>query len=146
MKVIALDIGDSSIGIAISDELNVIASPFGTYKRKSKMEDVSFFKSLIEQNNSNVVVVGLPLDLYGQIGDQAKKVIKYINFLKKYLDVNFIYIDERYTTSLANRTLIQTNTKKGKQKGIEDSLAACFILETYFSKNKKGDLCQKQDL
>lgn len=134
-SIIALDIGDSSIGVAASDPSGVISMPIGTIKRTSKVEDMKQLKEICDSRNVNTIVVGLPLDINGEIGAQAKKVKKYVVNIKKSIDCEIVYVDERYTSKMANNTLNTLNIKRGKQKGFEDALAASYILEIYLKRN-----------
>ncbi len=134
-SIIALDIGDSSIGVAASDPSGVISMPIGTIKRTSKVEDMKQLKEICDSRNVDTIVVGLPLDINGEIGAQAKKVKKYVVNIKKSIDCEIVYVDERYTSKMANNTLNTLNIKRGKQKGFEDALAASYILEIYLKRN-----------
>lgn len=134
-SIIALDIGDSSIGVAASDPSGVISMPIGTIKRTSKVEDMKRLKEICDSRNVDTIVVGLPLDINGEIGAQAKKVKKYVVNIKKSIDCEIVYVDERYTSKMANNTLNTLNIKRGKQKGFEDALAASYILEIYLKRN-----------
>lgn len=132
----ALDIGDASIGIAISDTLLSCAFPLSTIKRKSKEDDIKKLEEIVSSRDIDKLVVGLPLDIEGNIGPQAKKVRKFANYIKKSLDIDIEYIDERFTTKMANQTMYAMGVKDGKKKGIEDALAASYILEIYLKKIK----------
>lgn len=137
-SIIALDIGDGSIGVAASDPSGLISVPIGTIKRSSKDNDVKKLKEIIDSRNAKVLVVGLPLDINGEVGSQAKKVKKYVSYIKKFIECEIVYIDERYTSRMANNTLHMLNIKNGKQKGYEDALAASYILEIYLNKLKNN--------
>ncbi|MDO5716430.1 MAG: Holliday junction resolvase RuvX [Tissierellia bacterium] len=135
MSVIALDVGDQSIGVAVSDPTATFALPLCTIKRRSKAEDVTEISRIIEERTIETMVVGLPLDLQGKPGPQAKKVKNFITFLKRRINLPVIFIDERYTTQMAGRAMIAMGIKRGKEKGIEDALAASYILEMYLKKS-----------
>lgn len=135
--IIALDIGDSSIGVAASDPSGVISMPLETIKRTSKVDDMKKLKAICEARNANKIVVGLPLDINGEEGPQAKKVKKYVSNIKRSIDCEIIYVDERYTSKMANNTLNALNIKRGKQKGYEDALAASYILEIYLKQQNR---------
>lgn len=136
-SVIGLDIGDSSIGVAASDPSGLISMPIETIKRTSKLEDMKKLKEICERRNANKIVIGLPLDINGEEGPQAKKVKKYVSNIKKSIECEIIYVDERYTSKMANNTLNVLNIKKGKQKGYEDALAASYILEIYLKQQNR---------
>ncbi|WP_457625760.1 Holliday junction resolvase RuvX [Persephonella sp.] len=128
-RVLALDVGDKRIGVAYSDPLGISANPLpAVEKNKEVFEKI---KDLIEKYDIGTVVIGLPLTLKGEEGEQAKKTRKFALKLKEYIpDVDIKFIDERFTTTLAERQLRET-TKKSKRKQKIDSVSAVYILKTY---------------
>lgn len=134
--ILGLDIGDSTIGVAASDPSGTICVPVGVIKRKSKVEDMAELQKIIEERNVGTIVIGLPLDINGELGPQAKKVKKYTSNIRKATDCEIVFVDERFTSKIANNTLRTLNIKRGKEKGYEDALAASYILELYIKRNR----------
>ena len=134
--ILGLDIGDSTIGVAASDPSGTICVPVGVIKRKSKVEDMAELQKIIEERNVGTIVIGLPLDINGELGPQAKKVKKYTSNIRKATDCEIVFVDERFTSRMANNTLRTLNIKRGKEKGYEDALAASYILELYVKRNR----------
>ncbi len=134
--ILGLDIGDSTIGVAASDPSGTICVPVGVIKRKSKVEDMAELQKIIEERNVGTIVIGLPLDINGELGPQAKKVKKYTSNIRKATDCEIVFVDERFTSKIANNTLRTLNIKRGKEKGYEDALAASYILELYVKRNR----------
>ncbi len=134
--ILGLDIGDSTIGVAASDPSGTICVPVGVIKRKSKVEDMAELQKIIEERNVGTIVIGLPLDINGELGPQAKKVKKYTSNIRKATDCEIVFVDERFTSRMANNTLRTLNIKRGKEKGYEDALAASYILELYIKRNR----------
>ncbi len=134
--ILGLDIGDSTIGVAASDPSGTICVPVGVIKRKSKVEDMAELQKIIEERNVGTIVIGLPLDINGELGPQAKKVKKYTSNIRKATDCEIVFVDERFTSKMANNTLRTLNVKRGKEKGYEDALAASYILELYIKRNR----------
>ncbi|MDD7472250.1 MAG: Holliday junction resolvase RuvX [Ezakiella sp.] len=134
-RVLSLDIGERSIGMAVSDPFGSFSIPIGTIKRSSKLEDVQKVKKIIEEKQIKKIVAGLPLDLDGNKSSQASIVLKFTNFLTKVTGFEVEFVDERYTTKMANDTLRFLDVKMGKQKGAEDALAAAYILDIYLKKH-----------
>ena len=132
-RAIALDVGDKRIGVAVSDPLGISITPLQPLQNdKSVFEKI---EKLIKQYETNVLVIGLPLTLKGEEGEQAKKVKKFVEKLKDLIpEAKIEFIDERFTTSLAEKHLAQT-TKKKKRKQKVDSLSAVYILKTYLDRN-----------
>lgn len=131
MRIMALDIGDSKIGVAISDPLNVIAQGVAPIKRTNISKDIEAIKELIDKHEIVKLVVGLPKTLEGEIGLQAQKVINFVQLLESSLDIPVIFWDERYTTVVANRVLISADVRRNKRKEVIDKLSAVLILQGY---------------
>lgn len=141
-RILALDVGDKTVGLAISDELQIIVTTLNTIFRTSKLEDRDKLKEIIDQYGVKTLVVGLPKNMDGSLGTQAKKVKKYMDFMKKNLDdIEVVYVDERLTTVSATRVLIDTNVRRENRKKYVDSIAANYILRTYLDmqRGKNGE-------
>lgn len=130
-RYIGLDVGDRTIGIAISDPFLLTAQSLMTIKRKSKIEDIEIINDIIKEKEVSKIIVGLPKNMNNTIGPQAKKVKTFVKELKKHTDLDIEYIDERLTTISATRVLIEQNVSRKKRKDVIDSVAATYILQTY---------------
>ncbi len=132
-RTLALDVGDKRIGIAYSDPFGVSLNPLPYIENNDKVfESLS---RLIKEYNIGTIVVGLPLTLKGEEGEQAKKTKDFVEILKKYIpkEIKIEFIDERFTTALAEKHLKETS-KKSKRKKKLDSLSAIYILKTYLDR------------
>ena len=138
-RYLALDVGDVRIGIALSDPLGIFAQPEGALINRGKgvFRDIS--KIVIDREVSTVVV-GLPLELSGEVGERAKIVREFATGLKRYfesspelLKVTFAEWDERFTTDEAERFVAGTDKKDGARRALRDSVAAAIILEGYLA-------------
>jgi putative Holliday junction resolvase len=128
-RILALDIGTKRIGVAVSDPLGITAKPLDYIKNDDNV--FQNIKSLIESQNVSTVVIGLPITLKGLQGQQVEYTKEFAEKLKHYIPhINIVFIDERFTTSLAEKHLSQTKKKKNIKDYI-DSLSAVFILQTY---------------
>lgn len=126
-RVIGLDIGLKRIGVAVSDPFLITAWAKGYIE--NNQEVMKNIKNLLEEYKTKDVVVGLPLTLKGQEGEQASYTRSFVEKLKEEIpDINIIFIDERFTSHLAQKYI---SPKKAKNKGNLDSLSAVFILQTY---------------
>ena len=134
-RIMGLDVGDRTIGVAISDLLGFTAQGITTIIRKSNREDYGKLKELIDEYEVNKVVVGLPKNMNGSIGPQGEKTIKFAEKLKNKFDIDMIYQDERLTTKAAERMLIAGDVRREKRKEVIDKVAATFILQTYLDTN-----------
>lgn len=110
-RILALDIGTKRIGVAVSDPLGITAKPLDYIKNDDNV--FQNIKSLIESQNVSTVVIGLPITLKGLQGQQVEYTKEFAEKLKHYIPhINIVFIDERFTTSLAEKHLSQTKKKK----------------------------------
>jgi putative Holliday junction resolvase len=136
-RYIALDVGDSTIGVAVSDPLNITAQGIKTIRRVSYRKDFEELKRIIEEYGVTSIVVGLPKKLDGTIGIQAEKVQHFVKKLSYKFEQEIIYEDERLTTLMAERILISGNVSRSKRKEVIDKMAAVNILTTFLDKEVK---------
>ena len=140
MKIIALDIGTVRIGVATSDIMEIIASAYEVYRRKSLDVDVKHIAELINSLNAGLVVIGLPLKMDGSEGQSVQMAKSFGEELSKLVSVPICYQDERLSTVSAERILIESGMRREKRKDKIDSLAATIILQSFLDKrsNLKG--------
>ncbi|MGI6733110.1 MAG: Holliday junction resolvase RuvX [Anaerovoracaceae bacterium] len=144
MKVMALDVGDKTIGVALSDELLLTAQGLTTIERIGIKKDTGKILDLIRDNQCNVVVVGLPLKLDGSDSPQTEKVREFTAALKNKLRSNGLqnvevkYQDERFSTAMAERILIDADVSRKKRKTVIDKQAAVIILQSYLDARPKA--------
>ena len=131
MRSLALDIGDKRIGVALSDPLGILASPFTIINRKDEGLDIEAITSIISQKQVKQIIVGLPRSMDGSIGKQAEKVKAFSQNLRSHTQVPVEFRDERLTTVLAKRLMQAASTKKTKKKVRDDAIAAALILQGY---------------
>ena len=131
MRVLGIDYGDARIGIALSDELEILASPLQTYKSQSMRKDIDYVASVAKENNCGKIVIGLPLNMNGTEGARVEKTKAFGKVLEKVAGLPVVYKDERLTTVQVERVFDQANVKKDKRKQIVDKTAAVLILQSY---------------
>ena len=131
MRVLGLDIGDKRIGVALSDAEEILASPLDTIIRDNDGEAVDIILELASRYEVQRIVVGLPYSLDGDIGDQARKVMFFIDEISKRTDTEIKTWDERLSTVAAERLLLEAGVKKNIRKQQRDAAAAAFILQGY---------------
>jgi len=118
-RYIALDIGDVRIGVAKSDIMGIIASPLETINRK-KVKSVKRIAEICKENDTNLIVVGIPKSLDGEEKRQAEKVREYIKKLKKEIEnLEIIEVDERFSTVIADNILKELNKNGAIEEGKE---------------------------
>jgi putative Holliday junction resolvase len=135
-RYMALDVGDNTIGVAVSDPLNITAQGIKTIRRVSYKKDFEELKSIIAQYGVTTIVVGLPKKLDNTIGIQAEKVQQFVKKMKYSFEQEIIYEDERLTTSMAEKVLISGNARREKRKEVIDMLAAVNILTTFLDRKE----------
>ncbi len=132
--LLGLDIGDTRIGVAISDSLEVAAHPLCTLTRKNRQVDLIVIADLVSIHKVERIIIGLPISLDGSLGAQAEKVQKFAKRLEHAIDVPIEFQDERFTTAEAEEILRELNKNTKDQKGILDEVAAVLILRDYLNR------------
>lgn len=130
----ALDYGDVRIGIAFSDLLQTIASPFQTYRRKTLAEDLNYFLNLVKEKEVSKIILGLPVNMDGSVGERALKTKEFGEELSKATGLEVEYVDERLTSVEAEEILISSGVRREKRKEVIDKIAAALILESYLNR------------
>jgi putative Holliday junction resolvase len=131
MRILAIDHGTKRIGIAISDELKMIAQPLEFIPAEPFASFLSRLKELLRDKEVEMVLVGLPRNMDGSYGPSALKVQDFIAVLKGAITVPIQTWDERLTSALANRFLIEGNVRREKRKEKVDKMAAAILLQSY---------------
>ncbi len=132
MRVLALDVGERRIGVAVSEGL--LATPHGVIHRRSKAQDFAAVARLVTELGAERVVVGLPLSLSGDVGPQARRVTRYAQALARALTVPVELYDERYSTVTADELLAEGGRKRRRTP--IDAAAAAVILQGYLENIK----------
>jgi len=126
-----LDVGEKTIGIAISDELGLTAQPLRTLRRKNQAQDLESIQQIVEEYCISEIVVGLPLLMSGDAGSQVRRVKQFASPLEKMVPVPVVFWDERFSTVQAERILIEADLSRKKRKRQVDKIAAAIILQGY---------------
>ena len=136
-RKIALDVGDKTVGIALSDPLGITAQGLMTLERVGIRKDTGKILDLIREYDCDTVVVGLPKNLNGSDSIQTEKVYEFKTLLENKLrsnglaDIKVVWQDERFTTVIAERVLIEADLSRKKRKTVIDKQAAVIILQSY---------------
>jgi putative Holliday junction resolvase len=131
MRVMALDVGNKTIGIAISDALLLTAQPRPTLRRKTLQSDLESLRRLAAENEVHEIVVGQPLHMDGRESPQSEKVARFADELRKIVDIPIIFWDERLTSFAAEQHLEEMGLNWRKRREQVDKIAAMIILQTY---------------
>ena len=131
-RIVALDVGDVRIGVAVSDPTGTIAQPLEVYRRVGYGPDSRYVAALCERFACREVLLGLPLNMDGSVGPQAQKVMDFGNVLEK-VGLSVRYQDERLTTVMAEAVLIDSGVQRRERRQHVDKLAATVILEQWLA-------------
>ena len=137
MKKIALDVGDKTIGVAVSDDLNITAQGITTIERVGIRKDAGKVMDYIREYDCDTVVIGLPKKLDGTDSPQTEKVYEFKTMLENKMrssgmgNIKIVYYDERLTTVMAEKVLIEADIRRNKRKQVIDKQAAVIILQSY---------------
>lgn len=135
-RLMGLDVGDKTIGVAVSDLLMITAQGVTTIKRTNIKNDINELKKIIEEYQVTKIVSGLPKMLDGTVGIQGEKVLSFIEKLKNSVNLPIDFEDERFTTTISERMLIDADVSRKKRKDVIDKLAAVHILSGYMQRKK----------
>jgi len=143
MKLMALDIGDRRVGVAVSDTLGLIASPLEVVHRTSKVEDFARIAQLVRQHRVAVVVIGQPLRADGGLSPQAERIRRYALALFQWLrddglDPTLLFWDESFSTVQAQQAMIAGGRSARDRRGRVDAAAAAAILQDYLDDQRPG--------
>ncbi len=131
MRILGLDIGDRTVGVAVCDPLGLTAQGITTIKRKSVVLDIEEIAQICKKYEVETIVSGLPKNMNGTIGPQGEKVQRFCEKLKETIDLPVKMWDERLSTVAANRVMLEGDLSRSKRKKIVDKIAATFILQGY---------------
>ncbi len=134
MRIMALDVGSRTIGIACSDALLMTAQGIETIRRTSLENDFNRLRELIAEYEVHELVVGMPKNMNGTKGDRAEKTEEFVEKMKTVIDLPITFWDERLSTVMAERQLIAADVSRKKRKGIIDKMAAVVILQGYLDR------------
>ncbi len=126
-----LDVGEKTIGIALSDEMGIIANPFSTIGRRSISKDFEDLKRIISEHDVAMIVVGMPINMDGTVGKRADSVGRFIGLLRETVGLKVQPWDERLSTKAVERVLIDGDLSRHKRKKVIDKMAASYILQGY---------------
>ena len=138
MRVLALDVGDKRIGIAVSDPLGITAQGLETYNRTGDIEkDAEYIAGFAKKYAPVRLLFGMPRNMDGSYGFQSEKVKEFADTVLKLWDGEHAFFDERLTTVSAERVLMETELDWRKRRKVVDKLAATIILQGYLDSNPR---------
>ena len=134
MRIMSLDVGSRTIGIACSDALLMTAQGIETIRRTSLEKDFNRLLELIAEYEVHELVVGMPKNMNGTKGERAERTEEFVEKMKEVIDLPVSYWDERLSTVMAERQLIAADVSRKKRKSVIDKMAAVVILQGYLDR------------
>lgn len=136
MRIMSLDVGSRTIGIACSDALYLTAQGIETIRRTSLANDFKRLQELISEYEVEELVVGMPKNMNGTKGDRAAKTEEFVAKMQEVISTPVTFWDERLSTVMAERSLIEADVSRKKRKGVIDKMAAVVILQGYLDRRQ----------
>ena len=131
MRILGLDVGSKTIGVAVSDPLGFTAQGLTTIKRTNKEKDIEEVKKFCDEYNVEVIVIGLPKNMNGTIGPSGEITMAFGELIKQKLNIEIKFWDERLTTVAAHKAMLEADLSRNKRKKLVDKIASTYILQGY---------------
>ncbi len=138
VAALGLDVGSKRIGVAGCDGLGLIATGLTTIWRSSFQEDVARLAEIIKERNVELLVIGLPYTMDGNLGSQAKQVQKFARRVSAALELSIEYVDERLTSYAAEQMMIAAKISVSENKATIDRIAAAVILQQWLDERDRN--------
>lgn len=139
MRVMGLDLGSRTIGVAVSDPLGYTAQGVEVIRRRSLDDDLARLGEIMDYYNIRSIVVGMPKNMDGTYGLAAKEVRSFCDILFEKFSIPIFEEDERLTTVAAEKILLEANLSRRRRKKVIDKIAAVLILESFLARQDKRD-------
>lgn len=137
-KILGLDLGTKTIGVAISDGMRYSASPLETIKRTKFTQDAERIVALIAENQAVALILGLPLNMDGSEGPRVQSTRAFARNLAQKIDLPIAFWDERLSTSAVTRMMIEADLRRDRRAEVVDKLAASYILQGALDRLRRG--------
>jgi len=141
MRCLGLDLGSKTLGIAISDRTNLIASVYKTifFKDEDYSSLIEPLREIVLNEDIDTIVLGLPKNMNNSLGTRAMITLDFKEMIEKELNISVVMEDERLTSVISNNILISANISRNKRKKKVDGMAAEIILQSYLDRLRKGN-------
>ena len=133
-RIMALDVGEKRIGVAVSDPLGITAQGIGVIERQNRTRDLDALRLLIDEHGVASLLLGLPRNMNGTLGEKAREVQEFGELLAQELGMPVEYQDERLSTRAVEGTLIAADVRRSRRRRVIDKLAAVYILQGYLDR------------
>jgi putative Holliday junction resolvase len=139
-RLLALDVGTKTIGMALSDVTRSVATPFDTIRRTKFTADAKTIREVVEKNQVGALVIGFPLNLDGSEGPRAQSTRAFARNLAVHVAVPMVFWDERLSTAAVERHLIEADASRKRRAEVIDRMAAAYILQGALDRLRRLDL------
>ena len=136
MRYLCLDLGSKRIGVAVSDQTGLIATPVGAIPVSNRQQALQEVLRYIQKEEAGALVIGLPLHMNGEEGIEANRAREFARQLSKFTDLPIDFMDERLTSVEAERLMQEAGIKREKRRALIDARAAAIILQTYLDSKR----------
>ena len=130
-RVLGLDVGDTTIGLALSVGMRSIATPLETINRTKFLKDVAALKIIIEKHKISGLIIGWPVNMDGTLGPRVQSTRTFVSNISKHISLPMLFWDERMSTMAANRVMLQADLSRERRSQLVDKLAASYMLQGY---------------
>ncbi len=137
-RLLGLDLGSKTIGLALSDVMLTVATPMETIKRKKFSRDVERIFTIIDEQNVGALILGLPKNMNGSEGPRCQSTRQFAKNIMEIREIDICYWDERLSTMAVTRTLIEADASRKRQSELVDKMAASYILQGVLDKLSRG--------
>ena len=141
MRILRLDYGTKTVGVAVSDELGLTAQPLETIKRKDENKlrrTYARIEELVREYGAETIVLGFPKNMNNTIGERGDAAIDFRDALVRRINIPVILWDERLTTAATEKVLMESGVRRENRKKVIDQIAASFILQGYLDSRREG--------
>jgi putative holliday junction resolvase len=128
-RLLGLDLGEKTIGLALTDTLRTVATPLKTLKRGKFKSDAAAIQALIAEHRIGAIIVGLPLNMDGSAGPSAQSAQAFARNFANVSDCPVVLIDERLSTAAVTRTLLDADASRLRRRAVVDKMAAAYVLQ-----------------
>ena len=139
-RLLGLDVGTKTIGMALSDVTRSVATPFDTIRRSKFTADAKTIREVVEKNQVGALVIGFPLNLDGSEGPRAQSTRAFARNLAAHVTVPMVFWDERLSTAAVERHLIEADASRKRRAEVIDRMAAAYILQGALERLRRLDL------
>ncbi len=137
-RVLGLDVGSTTIGLALSDVMRTIATPLETIDRKKFTKDMETLAAIIKKQGVSGLVIGYPINMDGTHGPRTQSTRAFVSTMSKHIDLPMIFSDERMSTMAVERTMLAADLSRERRSQLVDKLAASYMLQGFLDSVKNS--------